>query len=236
MGQQVLLDRPGLLVYLPLILIVGCHPDPGPLVPVNAVPVGAEQIRSWVTSTAPTGHRLYQFNWLFRNERSSAGGVGRVRVAGPDTLRFDARGPLGSGRMAAVVVGDQALWAEPEDQVAQVVPNYPLLWAMFGVARMPDAGASFRGLDDTRITVWEYASQGDTVVYSRSKDAPVRFIAEIRRAGRLYGRVETRLSTSGQPVSARLIVPDVPAQLDIKFVANTPDTVFPPDTWLPPSP
>src|SRR5882672_410780 len=127
MAQRFLLDQPGRTVYFALILLAGCRNAPGLVVPIDATAVSVEQVSGWVKATGPQGHRIYQFKWLFRNDRSSAGGVGRARIAEPDTLRFDARGPLGSGRMAAVVIGDQKLWAIPEDQVAQFVPDYPLL-------------------------------------------------------------------------------------------------------------
>ncbi|MEO8295070.1 MAG: hypothetical protein ABI613_06090 [Gemmatimonadota bacterium] len=236
MPQQVLLDRSGRKVYLAVILILGCTPPAGPLVPLDAAPVSPEQVQGWVGATIPRESALHQFKWLFRNDRSSAGGVGRIRIAAPDTLRLDARGPLGSGRMAAVVVGERSVWAEPEDQVAQIVPDYTLLWAMFGVARLPARGATLRGIDNDQLTSWEYAFGGDTVAYARTKGEPARFSAEVRRRGRLFGRVVTRLSANGQPVSARLTVPDVPAQLDINFVSTTAQSAFPPETWLPPEP
>lgn len=236
MRQGLLLDPPGWTAYLPLILLMGCTPGAGPVVPPGAATLTSEQIRPWVEATRPTGHSVRQFKWLFQDDRSSAGGVGRARVASPDTLRFDARGPLGSGRMAALVVGDQPVWADPEESVAQIVPDYTLLWAMFGVARMPNPRASLRGLDDGRTMIWEYALGRDTVVYARRTESPGRLVAEVRRSGRVFGRVETKLSADGQPVSARLVVPDVPAQLDIQFVATTAASAFPPETWLPPEP
>ena len=236
MAQGLLLDRPGVVAYLPLILILGCRQPVGPVLPAGSSSLTSEQIRPWVEATRPSGHTIRQFKWLFQDDRSSAGGVGRARVAAPDTLRFDARGPLGSGRMAALVVGDQPVWAQPEDQVAQLVPDYTLLWAMFGVARMPNPDASVRGQDDARATIWEYAMGSDTIVYARMKTTPATFQAMVRRAGKLFGRVDTRLSADGQPVSARLTVPMVPAQLDIEFVAVTTESPFPPETWVPPEP
>jgi len=236
MAQRFLLDQPGRTAYFALILLGSCRSDPGLVVPVDATPVSVEQVRGWVQSTAPQGHRIHQFKWLFRNDRSSAGGVGRARIAAPDTLRFDARGPLGSGRMAAVVIGDQKVWAVPEDQVAQFVPDYPLLWAMFGVARYPERGAALRGIQNGETTVWQYAEGGDTVTYAVSRGSPARFHAEVRRGGKLFGKVDTKLSADGRPVSARLTVPGVPAQLDIQFVSITADSAFPPETWSPPEP
>ena len=64
---------------------------------------------------------------------------GSARVAPPDSLRFDVAGPFGAGAAAAAVIGDQPLWAEPPDAVKKLVPNYPLMWAMFGIARQPEA-------------------------------------------------------------------------------------------------
>jgi hypothetical protein len=236
MAQRFLLDPPGRTVYFALILLGGCRSDPALVVPVDATPVSMEQVQSWVAATAPRGHSIYQFKWLFRNDRSSAGGVGRARVAAPDTLRFDARGPLGSGRMAAVVIGDEKLWAVPEDQVAQFVPDYPLLWAMFGVARYPGRGAELRGIQNGEMTAWQYADGSDTVAYVISRGNPARFHAEVRRGGKLFGKVDTRLSAAGRPMSARLTVPGVPAQLDIQFVSISADSAFPPETWSPPEP
>lgn len=236
MAQRLLLDPPALTAYFALILLGSCQGNPGPLVPVDATAVSSEQVREWVQATAPQGHAIHQFKWLFRNERSSAGGVGKARIAAPDTLRFDARGPLGSGRMAAVVIGDQPLWAVPEDQVAQIVPDYPLLWAMFAVARYPERGAVLRGIQSGEMTAWQYAYGRDTVAYAISRGSPARFRAEVRRGGKLFGRVDTKLSAEGRPVSARLTVPGVPAQLDIQFVSITADSAFPPEIWTPPEP
>ena len=239
MPQRFCLDRLSGRAYLALVgvgVLAGCGQAPGPVVPVTAGPVSLADVQSWAEPTIPHGHALHQFRWLYRNERSSAGGIGRVRVAGPDTLRFDARGPLGSGRMAAVVVGDSALWARPEEDVAKLVPNYPLLWAMFGVARPPADAAALRGIVTERLTAWSYIAMGDTVEYALSRGTPPRLVAEVRRAGGVLGRVETTLSPDGRPLRARLIVPRGPARLDLTFVATDTAAAFSPETWRPPEP
>jgi len=231
MGQYLGLARPVLLAYLGLVG-VACRSAPGPVVPEAAQPVGRAQVAEWVAATVPAGSRLYRFKWLFQDERGSAGGRGSARIAPPDSLRFDVAGPFGSGAASAVVVGDHAVWTEPSDAIARLVPNYPLMWAMFGVARMPPEGVELRGLSRDSITAWQYAGATDTVQYARTAGDPVRFVAVVRQAGKLIGRAETTLQPDGIPIKARLTVPSAPAKLDLTFLSTTRAT-FAPDIWLP---
>jgi hypothetical protein len=226
--------------YLPTLALVGllgCHSaGAGEVVPAAAQPVAVSQVSTWVAQTAPKGYTLYRFKWLFRDERSSAGGSGSARLAAPDSLRFDVRGPLGAGAAAAVVIGDTALWTQPEDIISRLVPNYPLMWALFGVARMPEEGSDLRGLADGTMTAWQYARAGDTLSYARSTGSSNRLITEVRQRGQLLGRAETKLSPDGRPLSARLTVPSPPARLDITFASSTDTTGFPPKVWRRPEP
>jgi hypothetical protein len=194
--------------------------------------VSAGQVAEWVSNTVPRDHQLHRFKWLFKDERASAGGRGSARLAPPDSLRFDVAGPFGSGAASAVVVGDRALWTEPPDAIAKMVPNYPLMWAMFGVASMPENGAELRGLTTGTTTAWQYASPSDTIEYARTTGDPVRFVAVVRQNGKLVGRAETELDSAGAPLRSRLTVPSAPAQLDLTFL-STKRTSFAPDLWLP---
>jgi hypothetical protein len=234
MGQCFGLDRPVLLAYLGLVGL-GCRSAPGAVVPAAAEPVSAGQVAEWVASTVPSDHLLHRFKWLFKDERASAGGRGSARVAPPDSLRFDVAGPFGSGAASAVVVGDRALWTEPPDAIAKMVPNYPLMWAMFGVARMPHEGAKLRGLSRGATTAWQYAGQSDTIEYARTAGNPVRLVAVVRQNGELIGRAETELDSNGTPLKSRLTVPSAPAQLDLTFLSTKRDS-FAPDIWLPRKP
>src|SRR3712207_3139467 len=137
MPQRVRLDHAVLAAYLGL-ATVGCHSGPGPVLPEAARPVSDERVAEWVGATTPRLATLHRFKWLFRDERSSAGGRGSARVAPPDSLRFDVAGPFGTGTASAVVVADRPVWVEPPDAVRKLVPNYSLLWGLFGVARAPD--------------------------------------------------------------------------------------------------
>jgi hypothetical protein len=225
------LDRRFFLAYLGL-LGVGCRSGPGSVVPVSAEPVDSEQVARWVASTTPSDHQLHRFKWLFKDERASAGGRGSARVAPPDSMRFDVAGPFGSGAASAVIAGDRAVWTEPPDALAKMIPNYPLMWAMFGVARLPPEGVTLRGLTDGSITAWQYAGASDTVEYARTLGNPVRFVAVVRQGGQLVGRAESELAPDGTPLKARLTVPSAPAQLDLTFL-STNRTSFAPDIWLP---
>src|SRR3954471_9125875 len=155
MGQGFRLDRPVLLAYLGLVG-VGCRSTPGAVLPAAAEPVTEAQVAEWVAFTLPFAHQLHRFKCLFKDERASAGGRGSARVAAPDSLRFDVAGPFGSGAASAVVIGDRALWTDPADAIARLVPNYPLMWALFGVARMPPESVTVRALSTSSIQAWQF--------------------------------------------------------------------------------
>jgi hypothetical protein len=229
MAQRLLFDHPARVGYLVLVL-AGCGGAPGGVVPADARPVSADQVAQWVTATVPKEHQLHRFKWLFRDESSSAGGRGSARIAPPDSMRFDVAGPFGSGASSAAVVGETPLWTDPPDAIKKMVPNYPLMWGMFGVARMPSAAADLRGLEDGRTTAWQYVQGGDTIAYVRTRGRPERMVTTVRRAGELVGRAEATLDSAGAPLTARLTVPSVPARLDLTFL-STARAEFAPDIW-----
>jgi hypothetical protein len=229
MPQRFFVDRGARVAYLALSL-AACKGAPGAVVPAGAAPVTREQVGQWVEATLPREHRLHRFKWLFQDERSSAGGRGSARVAPPDSLRFDVAGPFGSGAAAAAVIGDQPLWAEPPDAVKKLVPNYPLMWAMFGIARQPAEGEALRGVRQGPVTAWQYAGATDTVSYVRTTGKQVKLVTEVRHAGKIVGRAETTLDSAGAPLTARLVVPSVPAKLNLTFL-STSRADFAPEIW-----
>jgi hypothetical protein len=133
-----------------------------------------------------------------------------------------------------MVVGDAQVWAIPEDQVDKLVPNYPILWAMLGRARMPSPGADLRALDDERLTAWRYASGADTVDYILTKAMPRQLIVDVRQAGERIGRVATTLDANGLPASSHLEVPSVPSRLRLTFYEALPLASRPPELWREP--
>src|SRR5215213_155950 len=230
MAQHLRLELPVLLACLGL-AGGGCRTAPEPVVPQGAKVVTPAEIAPWVASTLPPAHLVYRFKWLLRDQRGSAGGKGAVRVAPPDSMRFDVAGPFGSGAASAVVVGDRAMWTDPADAIARLVPNYPLMWAMFGVARMPSESVTVRALSTSSTQAWQFDGARDTVAYARTTGDSGRLVAEVHQAGKLLGRAETTLGPDGAPLKARLTVPSGPAQLDLTFLSTTRDT-FAPDIWI----
>ena len=208
---------------------------PMPL-PTGLAPADPAEAARWADSTRPAEYREIRFRWKFQDEYGSPAGRGRARIAPPDSLRFDVTGPLGAGHTQAFVVGDSAIWAEPEDQVQKLVPNYPLFWAMLGVARAPAAGSSVRRFSDSSVTAWQFTLGQDTVEYVREHGGPRRLIAEVRQAGKRLGRVETKIGPTGLPESSRLTIVNPAARLDLTVYQNAKAAPFAPDIWSRPPP
>ena len=235
MLQWFRLDRRVGLVYLGLGL-AGCRSTPPALVPGGVQTVEAGKVTEWVRATAPRQGGLHRFKWLYVDDQASKGGRGSARIAVPDTLRFDFAGSLGIGKGSALVVGDSARWVVPARSVEDLVPSFPLLWAMLGVGMSPHPDSRLAGLEQDGKTAWRYAEGADTVEYLRQNGDPVSFSAEVRHAGKVVGRTRMTMRPDGTPVQARLTVPSVPAKLEITFYATVPTPVFPPETWARPEP
>lgn len=235
MAQRFLLDRRAGGLYLGL-LIAACGGTPGAVVPEGAPELSAAEVSAWIAPTLPTAHRLYRYRWLYRDDRSSVGGRGSARLAPPDSVRLDVAVALGVASGAGVVVDDTTLWGRPEDLLARFVPNYDLMWAMFGVARHPPPGAAITGADDETARSWQYADGPDTLAYRLTSGAERRLEAEVRRGRDVVGRVETRLTPAGVPSSTRLVIPRGPARLDITFESIDSVAPFPTDLWVPGEP
>ncbi len=204
-------------------------------IPAGLAPATRNEATEWARSTRPAEPREIRFRLKFQDEQGSAGGRGRARLALPDSVRFDVVGALGSWRAAAFVAGDTAIWADPEEEVQKLVPNYPLFWAMLGIARGPGPDATVRKFGDGTITAWQFVSGGDTLEYIREAGAVNRLIAEVRQGGKRLGRVETKFGPDGLPASSRLVVPSPAARLDLTFYQNEKARLFATDTWTRPA-
>jgi hypothetical protein len=234
MLQRFRLDRPVLVVYLGL--VAGCGSKQPALMPKGLETVTVEQVGRWVGTTTPRTGALHRFTWLYQDEAASKGGRGSTRIAVPDSMRFDIAGSLGIGKGAAFVVGETKVWVQPEKSVEDLVPSYPLLWSLVGVALLPPPEAKLAGLQLDGRAAWQYASGADTVSYLRIDGNPSTLSAEVRRAGKVVGRTTTTVRPDGSPVKAQLLVPSVPAKLEVTYYATVPTSSFPPDTWVRPEP
>lgn len=219
-----------------LLLAAGCGGGLAPLpMPVGLAPASVEEAAAWAASTRPAESREIRFRLSFQDEQGSTGGRGRARLALPDSVRFDVTGALGSWHANAFVVGDSAIWADPEEEVQKLVPNYPLFWAMLGIARAPESGASVRTVARDGMSAWQFVSEGDTLEYVRETGPANRLVAEVRQNGKRLGRVETKFGPDGLPASSRLVVPSRGAKLDLTFYQNERARPFAPDTWTRPA-
>jgi len=233
MLQGFLLDRRWLVFYLGVGWL-GCGGVPASLIPETSHRVAADEAAQWTAETIPREYRLYRFKWTFRDERATAGGRGSARIAPPDSMRFDVAGPFNADATAAMVVDDRKQWTDPPDAAEDLLPNYPLMWAMFGVARAPGPNDTVTAYVDTDARIWQYSSGPDTVQYaSLGGDKPV-FVAMVRRAGKLVGRAEAFRGPDGNLASARLTVPA--ARLDLEFYRFSTPEGFPEDIWRPGDP
>lgn len=228
--------RPG----FPALLLAGAcgggvRLAPLPL-PANLAPASLAEATRWADSTLPSEHRDIRFNWTLQDQfDASGGGNGRARLAPPDSIRLDVRGSLGLARAAAFVVGDFRVWAEPEQEVERLVPNYPLFWAMLGIARPPAPGSAVARYTDANLTAWQFTLGQDTVVYLRENGAGSRLIAEVRQGGRRLGRVETKFGPNGLPTHSRLTVVQPATRVELTFTQHVNAQPFAVDTWARPA-
>lgn len=235
MAQRFFVDRRWAVSYLAVGLAACTTHSPVPAVAPDAPLATPAQVSRWVHSTAPVGHRVLKFRWQIQDDRGAAGGRGSARVAAPDSIRLDVAGPLGSGRGAAVVVGDSARWTDPPDIIRRLVPSYPLMWAMLGVMRAPPANATVQGMEDSTGVRWQWSNGTDTVRYSWQASG-TQLKAEARHGGELVGWVETTLGSSHEPERSQLIAPSASTRLTLTFSESESPDSFPSDLWRPPQP
>ncbi len=225
------------LVAWLLPLLWACTPRLPPMpIPVGLRDAPRDAAVRWADSTRLSEQLDIRFRFRSQNQDGSAGGRGRARFSPRDSIRFDVVGPLGMGRASVFVVGDSAVWTEPEEQIRKLVPNWPLFWAMLGVARRPEPDAGIRSFSDPMVTAWQFVSGSDTVEYVVEQGPEPRLLAEVRQGAVRVGRVETRFGPDGFPATSRLTVPRPAARLELTFQTPVKVDSFAPDTWSRPAP
>ena len=156
MRQCVLLDRLRRGSYIAAgTMVLACTGRPAPLLPAGLAPVERAEAAAWASATLPTRQTAVQFRWRYRDERAGYSGRGVARVAPPDSLRFDFRGPLGSSG-AAAIVGDSVLWTHPAGQFGPLVRGIPVLWAALGAVQPPAAGTAVFGRQEPGRVLWRF--------------------------------------------------------------------------------
>ncbi len=236
MGQGFPLDRGRralyyLLVAIGLFGLAGCAGRLRSIAPDNLAPLEPAVAAQWAGELAPDRPLRLNLRWRFMNQQGSSAGRAVVRYAPPDTLRFDYRGPFGKSG-SAVVVGDRALWAQPEQDFRNLIPAAALFWAALGIPGAPPRGATVLGMDGAERRAWRYVVGEDEMDFILVRVPATRLLAEWRVAHRIQGVSELDLDPeTGQPISALMTFPRDAARFSFTFDGIDTVAAFAPDTW-----
>jgi hypothetical protein len=100
------------------------------------------------------------------------------------------------------------IWAEPEEDVSELIPVAPLFWAALGIPVDPPEGAAVYGRETELQRTWMYVMDGDSLSYVVSRGSEYRLEAEMRRQGDVIGTVELTFADSvGNPREAMMTFP-----------------------------
>jgi hypothetical protein len=116
-------------------------------------------------------------------------------VAPPDSLRFDYRGPFGRSG-AALLLGDSVIWAEPEQDVRELIPLAPLFWAALGIPLRPSETASLLARENGAHRAWRVMTGKDTLDLVHVLTAPARLLTQLRQDG-ISAATEVRFGEAG---------------------------------------
>lgn len=239
MRQRLVLDRlPGWAYYAGvsciLAVLAGCGARPEPLAPERLPGIDRATVQEWVNEFAPKKALRYDLNWIYQTQRGRVRGRAAVRLAPPDSIRFDYRGPFGRSG-AAVLVGDSVLWAQPEDDVKRLIPVARLFWAALGVARSPPPGAMLAGGTVNNTRVWQYVAGGERVTYVASRGEPRKLRLEMSLWDEVVGSVDVRLQdNSNLPSMATIVFPRTATLVVITVEQIEPLSEIDPEIWREP--
>lgn len=213
-------------------IVVGCARTLRTIAPENLTPITADSVLGWTTPFQPTVPLQFDLRWRFENREGSAAGRAVARYAPPDTLRFDYRGPFGRSG-SALVVGNEAVWSEPEGDIDNLIPVAPVLWAALGIVAAPEEGSTLLGNETAERQAWRYVLGDRAVDYIRVLRPRARLLAELRELDRILGVVDVELSDSAPttPVAAVMQFPSQRSKFSL--TVRQVDTVapFPSETW-----
>jgi hypothetical protein len=223
----------GVYYALEVALVAGlgaCAPGLTSIAPSGLEPAPRDTIAAWLAAYRPAGPVRYDVRWRFVNQKGSTAGRAAVRIAPPDTLRFDYRGPFGRSG-AAVIVADSALWVAPERDTRELLPAAPLFWAALGIPQPPPPEVTVSGRA-TGGRVWRYVSQADTMDFVEVGPGPERLLTEVRRDGKIVASTEVRFRPGGRaPLEARVRFPQDGSALILTVEGVESVDAFDPNTW-----
>jgi hypothetical protein len=211
---------------------LGCTGRIRSIAPENLSPIPGDTAAAWSAGFRPSAPLQFELRWRFENREGTAAGRATGRYAPPDTLRFDYRGPFGRSG-AALVVGDEAVWSEPEGDVDNLVPVAPILWAALGIVPAPDETGTVLGTATAERRAWRYAAGNRVVDYIRVMGPHPRLLAELREADQILGVVVVELDTTPatRPISSEMRFPPQRSKFSLTVRQVDSVAVFPPDTW-----
>jgi hypothetical protein len=216
------------------VAVAGCVHGLRSIAPVGLAFVSPATVRTWVEVYAPKTQVLYHLHWAYQTDQGAAKGRASIRVAPPDSLRFDFRGPFGKSG-AAVVIGDSGIWAKPQGDLKELLRAAPLFWAALGMPSPPGPMVTVTALQTPQRRAWRYAGVADTFDFVEYRTAPRRLLAELRRGGKIAGFAEALFDSSQtQVASARLEFPGAPARFTFSVDSVNRTESFGPDVWRQP--
>jgi hypothetical protein len=214
------------------VFMAGCVGGIRSIAPENLAPLAADTAAVWAAAFQPSGSLQFDLRWRFENREGRASGRATARFAPPDTLRFDYRGPFGRSG-SALIVGDAAVWSEPEGDVNDLVPVAPVLWAALGIVMEPQEGAAFLGADTGDRQAWRQVWGDHALDYIVVRASPPRFLAELREGARILGVAEVDLAgpVPAHPTGAVMRFPDQRSTFTLTVRQVDSVATYPADTW-----
>lgn len=199
-----------------MLFAMSCSRAPAPLAPAELPVLAPGVIERWIRQLTPQGAMHYDLRWTYVTQQGRVRGRAAVRYAPPESLRFDYRAPFGRSG-AAVLVGEEVLWAEPEEEVEQLIPVAGLFWAAIGLPREPPLGARVLGREDGDTRIWQFhdGRLSQSVAYERGTPHR-RLRMQLALDGVVVGAVETMLDSLGIAVSATVTFPRAATQFGIE--------------------
>lgn len=236
MSQWLVLDQRRLAPYYALTVVMAlsllaCAPAIHSIAPLGLEAVPRDTIEAWLLGYQPSGRVRYDMKWRFINQKGASAGRAAVRIAPPDSVRLDYRGPFGRSG-AAMIVADSALWAVPERDAHDLLPAAPLFWAALGIPQPPPGRAELSGRWRGGPRAWRYLADRDTMDFVEVGLGPDGLLTEVRREGKIVASTEVRFRPGTRvPLEARLRFPQDGSALILSVEAVENVAGFDPNTW-----